>query len=77
MLLVRPAWRLGDSADGRRTCAARIGTVLLVAVVVACWVRKRDDWRRKIRQFMSEGQDYTKQQRSATMNGATVRLAVN
>jgi hypothetical protein len=31
---------------------------------VAWWVRKRDDIRRSIQQFMSQGRDYTTQQRS-------------
>ncbi len=31
---------------------------------ITYWVRRRDEWRRKFRQFMSDGRALTKQQRS-------------
>ena len=40
-----------------------VGALLLI-IVVGYWVRKRDHWRRKFRQFMSEGKAYNKPQRS-------------
>ena len=52
----------GTSPTGAALRGA-IGALLLI-VLVSYWVRKRDHWRRKFRQFMSEGQAYTKQQRS-------------
>jgi hypothetical protein len=62
VLLVRRSEQLGTSATG----AALRGAVgaLLLAFLIGYWVRRRDQWRRKFRQFMSEGQSYTKQQRS-------------
>jgi hypothetical protein len=63
VLLVRSAEQRGASTVGAALRGA-IGTALLVAAV-AWWVRKRDDIRKAIRQFMSQGRDYTTQQRSA------------
>jgi hypothetical protein len=62
VLLVRRAEKLGTSATGAALRGA-IGALLL-AFLIAYWVRRRDDWKRKFRQFMSDGQSYTKQQRS-------------
>jgi hypothetical protein len=62
VLIVRRAEDVGSSATGAAIRGA-IGAVLL-AVVVSYWVRRRDVWRRKFRKFMSDGQAYTKQQRS-------------
>ena len=62
ILLVRQAERLGTSVTGAALRGA-IGTVLLAAAI-GYWVRRRDQWKRKFRQFMSDGQSYTKQQRS-------------
>jgi hypothetical protein len=62
VLLVRRAEQLGTSATGAALRGA-IGALLL-AVLIAYWVRRRDQWKRKFRQFMSDGQSYTKQQRS-------------
>ena len=62
MLLVRRAEQLGTSATGAALRGA-IGALLL-AFLIAYWVRRRDQWKRKFRQFMSDGQSYTKQQRS-------------
>jgi hypothetical protein len=62
VLLVRRAEQLGTSPTGAAVRGA-IGAVLLI-VLVSYWVRRRDQWRRKFRQFMSDGQSYTKQQRS-------------
>jgi hypothetical protein len=62
ILLVRHAERAGQPPAGAAIRGA-VGAVLLV-LVVGYWVRRRDQWRRKFRQFMSDGQAYTKQQRS-------------
>jgi hypothetical protein len=62
VLLVRQAERLGSSPSGAAVRGA-IGATLL-AILVSYWVRRRDRWRRKFRQFMADGQSYTKQQRS-------------
>ena len=62
VLLIRRAEQLGTSPTGAALRGA-IGALLLTSLV-SYWVRKRDQWRRKFRQFMSEGQSYTKQQRS-------------
>jgi len=62
ILLVRQAERLGTSVTGAAVRGA-IGAALL-AIAVSYWVRRRDHWKRKFRQFMSDGQSYTKQQRS-------------
>ena len=62
VLLVRQAERLGTSLTGAALRGA-IGASLLTGLVTY-WVRRRDQWRRKFRQFMSDGQSYTKQQRS-------------
>jgi hypothetical protein len=62
VLLVRQAERIGTSATGAALRGA-IGASLLTGLVTY-WVRRRDQWRRKFRQFMSDGQSYTKQQRS-------------
>jgi hypothetical protein len=61
VLLVRHAEESGTSVTG----AALRGAVgaLLLALLIAYWVRRRDQWKRKFRQFMSDGQSY-KQQRS-------------
>jgi hypothetical protein len=62
VLIVRRAEQLGTSTTG----AALRGAVgaLLLAILVGYWVRRRDQWKRKFRKFMSDGQSYTKQQRS-------------
>ena len=62
VLILRRAEQLGTSATG----AALRGAVaaLLLTFLVGFWVRRRDAWKRKFRQFMSDGQSYTKQQRS-------------
>ena len=62
VLLVRRAEQLGTSVTGAALRGA-IGALLL-AFLVGYWVRRRDHWKRKFRQFMSEGQSYTTQQRS-------------
>lgn len=62
VLLVRRAAQLGISATGAALRGA-IGALLL-AFLIAYWVRRRDEWKRKFRQFMSDGQSYSKQQRS-------------
>jgi hypothetical protein len=62
VLLVRRAEQLGTSATGAALRGA-IGALLL-AFLIAYWVRRRDQWKRKFRQFMSDGRSYTKQQRS-------------
>jgi hypothetical protein len=62
ILLVRQADRIGGSLTG---AALRGGVgAFLLAFLVALWVRRRDRWRRKFRQFMADGQAHTKQQRS-------------
>ncbi|MCU1504165.1 MAG: hypothetical protein JWM12_3519 [Ilumatobacteraceae bacterium] len=63
VLLVRQAELRGDSTVGAAIRGA-IGTILLVAAT-AWWVRKRDDMRKAIKSFMSQGRDYTTEQRSA------------
>jgi type III secretory pathway component EscT len=63
VLIVRRADQLGTSLDGAAVRGA-VGALLLT-IVVGYWVRRRDYWRRKFRQFMSEGKDY-KPQRSTT-----------
>ncbi|MEP7202914.1 MAG: hypothetical protein ABI894_09910 [Ilumatobacteraceae bacterium] len=62
ILLVRHAERLGQST----TAAALRGAVgaMLLILLIAYWVRRRDQWRRRFRQFMSEGKAYGQQQRS-------------
>ena len=62
VLLVRHAEQLGTSTVGAALRGA-IGAALLTCLV-GYWVRRRDEWKRKFRQFMSDGQSYTKQQRS-------------
>jgi hypothetical protein len=62
VLLVRQAERVGTSTIGAAVRGA-IGAMLIVGFT-AVWVRRRDAWKRKFRGFMSEGQAYTKQQRS-------------
>jgi hypothetical protein len=62
VLIVRRANQSGTSLDGAALRGA-IGATLLVIVVVY-WVRRRDYWRRKFRQFVSDGKDYNKPQRS-------------
>ena len=62
VLLVRHAERLGTSTVGAALRGA-IGAALL-ACLIGYWVRRRDQWKRKFRQFMSDGQSYTKHQRS-------------
>jgi hypothetical protein len=64
ILLVRYAERSGTSTTG----AALRGAVAasLLVFLVSYWVSRRDQWRRKFRQFMSDGQAYTKQQRSTS-----------
>lgn len=62
VLIVRQAQRLGTSLNGAALRGA-IGAVLLAALV-GYWVRVRDRWKRRFRQFISEGQSYGKQQRS-------------
>jgi hypothetical protein len=62
VLIVRRAEQLGASA----TSAALRGAIacLLLALMITYWVRSRDRWRRKFRQFMADGQALTKQRRS-------------
>jgi peptidoglycan biosynthesis protein MviN/MurJ (putative lipid II flippase) len=62
VLLVRHAAQMGTSTTGAALRSA-IGACLIV-FLVAYWVRRRDSWRRKFRQFMADGQAHTKQQRS-------------
>ena len=62
VLLVRRAEQLGTSATGAAIRGA-IGALLL-AFLVGYWVRRRDQWKKKFRKFMSDGQSYTKTQRS-------------
>ncbi|MFZ4720720.1 MAG: DUF6297 family protein [Ilumatobacteraceae bacterium] len=63
VLLVRVAMRLGDSLTGAAIRGA-LGSLLIV-VLVHQWVRLRDRLRRRIREFMEEGRNYTAQQRSS------------
>ena len=58
VLLVRHAEQLGTSPIGAALRGA-VGASLLI-LLVGYWVRRRDQWRRKFRQFMSDGQAYTK-----------------
>lgn len=53
VLFVRAAWRNGGSLTGAAVRAA-VAAVLL-AGVVAYWVRGRDRWRRSTRRFVEEG----------------------
>ena len=62
VLLVRHAATLHSSVVGGAIRGA-VGATLLVALITY-WVRRRDQWKRKFRQFMSDGKSYTKQQRS-------------
>jgi hypothetical protein len=64
VLLVRRAERVGTSTTGAALRSA-VGAALL-AFLVGFWVRKRDHWKRKFRQFMSDGQSYSKTQRSTS-----------
>ena len=64
VLIVRRADQLGTSLDGAALRGA-VGATLLI-VLVGYWVRRRDYWRRRFRQFVSEGKDYNKPQRSTT-----------
>ncbi|HEY0520778.1 MAG TPA: hypothetical protein VGC84_14890 [Ilumatobacteraceae bacterium] len=64
VLIVRHAEQLGTSTTGAAIRGA-VGAILL-ALLVSYWVRRRDAWKRKFRQFMSDGQSYTNQQRSNT-----------
>jgi hypothetical protein len=64
VLLVRRAEQMGTSPTGAALRAA-VGALLLAALV-AFWVSRRDQWKRSFRRFMSDGQSYTKQQRSNT-----------
>jgi len=64
ILIVRQAERVGTSTTGAAVRGA-VGAALLAAAV-GLWVRRRDEWKRKFRQFMSDGQSYTKQQRSTS-----------
>jgi hypothetical protein len=64
ILLVRHAERSGTSATGAALRGAIAASLLVF--LVSYWVRRRDQWRRKFRQFMSDGQAYTKQQRSTS-----------
>ncbi len=59
VLLVRQAERTGNSPTGAALRGA-IGASLLI-FLIGYWVRRRDQWRRKFRQFLSDGQSYTKQ----------------
>jgi hypothetical protein len=62
ILFIRQAEHFGNSATGGALRGAIGGTLL--AFLVGFWVRRRDHWKRKFRQFMSDGQSYTKPQRS-------------
>jgi hypothetical protein len=62
VLLVRHAERQGQPPIGAAIRGA-VGAVLLI-LLVCYWVRRRDAWKRAFRKFMSDGQSYTKQQRS-------------
>ncbi len=64
ILLVRHAERSGTSTTGAALRGAVAASLLIL--LVSYWVRRRDQWRRKFRQFMSDGQAYTKQQRSTS-----------
>ena len=64
VLIVRRANELGTSLDGAAIRGA-VGATLLT-ILVGYWVRRRDYWRRQFRQFMSDGKDYNKPQRSTT-----------
>jgi flagellar biosynthesis protein FliR len=59
VLIVRRANQLGTSLDGAALRAAVGG--LLLAIMVGYWVRRRDFWKQKFRQFMSEGKSYNPQ----------------
>ena len=63
VLIVRQAVLHGTSTIGAAVRGA-IANLLLVALT-AGWVRKRDDIKAAMRGFMSEGRDFTTQQRSA------------
>jgi hypothetical protein len=64
VLIARRAEQMGTSPTGAALRGA-IGALLLT-VLVTYWVRRRDAWKRKFRKFMSDGQAYTKQQRSTS-----------
>jgi hypothetical protein len=64
VLIVRRAEQMGTSPTGAAWRGA-IGALLLT-FLVSYWVRRRDAWKRKFRKFMSDGQAYTKQQRSTS-----------
>ncbi len=59
VLIVRRADQMGTSLDGAALRGA-LGALLLT-ILVGYWVRRRDHWRRKFRQFMSEGKAYNPQ----------------
>ena len=63
VLLVRHAATFGTSLVGGAIRGA-VGAALLV-VLITYWVRRRDQWRRKFRQFMSDGRSYTNQRSTA------------
>ncbi len=63
VLLVRHAATLHTSIVGGAIRGA-VGASLLVSFI-AFWVLRRDRWRRKFRQFLSDGQSYTKQRSTA------------
>jgi hypothetical protein len=62
ILLIRQAAQRGDSTVGA-ALRGGLGTLLIV-IATAWWVRKRDDLRKALREFTSNGRNYTAQQRS-------------
>ena len=62
ILLVRYAARAGQQPAGAALRGA-LGASLLI-LLIGYWVRRRDQWRRRFRNFMSEGRSYAKQQRN-------------
>lgn len=62
VLLVRSAHRAGSSELG---AAIRLAVAqLILCALVGWWVRRRDQWRVKIKGIMAEGRDATAQQRA-------------
>jgi hypothetical protein len=68
VLIPRSAVRLGQGAEAASLRAALAG--VLFVLVIAYWVKVRDELRRKIRSFMSDGRSYTAAQRASTQESS-------
>jgi len=68
VLIPRSAVRLGDSPEAASVRAAVAGVLFVLAV--AYWVKVRDELRRRIRSFMSDGRSYTAAQRASTQESS-------